>query len=312
MMKQIVSLILISLAVNTVFAAGGNEKTEETKGPIIVASKIDTEGALLGNVIMKVLENDGFTVENRTEFGPTDVVRKAIIAGEIDIYPEYTGNGGFFFSDTPTETWKNRKAGYELVGKLDLEKNNLVWLEPAPANNTWAIAIREDVAGPNNLKSLEDLADYINSGSEFKIAGSEEFATRPDALPAFEETYGFSLSGEQMLILSGGNTATTEQAASRGTSGVNAAMAYGTDGQLPALGLVVLEDSKGVQPVYEPAPIIRKEVLDRYPEIADLLEPVFSRLDLVTLQNLNAKIAVEGMSAEQVAENWLIEAGQLQ
>ncbi|WP_319559060.1 ABC transporter substrate-binding protein [Marispirochaeta sp.] len=312
MMKQIVSLILISLAVNTVFAAGGNEKTEEIKGPIIVASKIDTEGALLGNVIMKVLENDGFTVENRTEFGPTDVVRKAIIAGEIDIYPEYTGNGGFFFSDTPTETWKNRKAGYELVRKLDLEKNNLVWLEPAPANNTWAIAIREDVAGPNNLKSLEDLADYINSGSEFKIAGSEEFATRPDALPAFEETYGFSLSGEQMLILSGGNTATTEQAASRGTSGVNAAMAYGTDGQLPALGLVVLEDSKGVQPVYEPAPIIRKEVLDRYPEIADLLEPVFSRLDLVTLQNLNAKIAVEGMSAEQVAENWLIEAGQLQ
>ncbi|WP_319415628.1 ABC transporter substrate-binding protein [Marispirochaeta aestuarii] len=310
-MKRLTALILITLAVNTVFPAGGSEESQTAKGPITVASKIDTEGALLGNMIMKVLDENGFAVDNRTEFGPTDVVRKAIIAGEIDIYPEYTGNGGFFFSDTPSDVWKDREAGYELVKKLDLEQNNLVWLQPAPANNTWAIAIRRDIAEPNKLKSLEDLADYINSGGKFKIAGSEEFATRPDALPAFEKAYGFSLSEDQMLILSGGNTATTEQAASRGTSGVNAAMAYGTDGQLAALGLVVMEDSRGVQPVYEPAPIIRKEVLDRYPEIADLLNPVFGKLDLVTLQELNAKIAVEGMSAETVAEEWLADSGLL-
>ncbi|WP_319475999.1 ABC transporter substrate-binding protein [Marispirochaeta aestuarii] len=310
-MKRLTALILITLSVNTVFPAGESEESQTAKGPITVASKIDTEGALLGNMIMKVLDENGFSVDNRTEFGPTDVVRKAIIAGEIDIYPEYTGNGGFFFSDTPSDVWKDREAGYELVKELDLEQNNLVWLQPAPANNTWAIAIRRDIAEPNNLKSLEDLADYINSGGKFKIAGSEEFATRPDALPAFEKAYGFSLSEDQMLILSGGNTATTEQAASRGTSGVNAAMAYGTDGQLAALGLIVMEDSRGVQPVYEPAPIIRKEVLDRYPEIADLLNPVFSKLDLVTLQKLNARIAVEGMSAETVAEEWLADSGLL-
>ncbi len=312
MMKRITALILITLAVNTVFPAGGSEGSEAEKGPVTVASKIDTEGALLGNMIMKILEANGFAVDNRTEFGPTDVVRKAIIAGEIDIYPEYTGNGGFFFSDTPSDVWKDREAGYELVKKLDLEQNNLVWLQPAPANNTWAIAIRRDIADPKGLNSLDDLADYINSGGKFKIAGSEEFATRPDALPAFEKAYGFSLSENQMLILSGGNTATTEQAASRGTSGVNAAMAYGTDGQLAALGLVVMEDSRGVQPVYEPAPIIRKEVLDRYPEIADLLNPIFSKLDLLTLQKLNARIAVEGMSAETVAEDWLTDSGFLE
>ena len=175
-----------------------------SKGPVVVASKIDTEGALLGNMIIASLEDEGFVVENRTEFGPTDVVRKAIIADEIDIYPEYTGNGGFFFSDTPSDTWKNRSAGYELVKKLDMEANKLVWLTPAPANNTWAIAVRRDVAGPSGLESLEDLADYINSGGTFKIAGSEEFVTRPDALPAFEETYGFNLTDDQMPGALGG------------------------------------------------------------------------------------------------------------
>lgn len=302
-----ISILLVSLI--PLFGAGEGESAESAKGPITVGSKIDTEGALLGNMIVAMLEENGFEAINRTEFGPTDVVRKAIIAGEIDIYPEYTGNGGFFFSDTPSDTWKDRQAGYELVKELDMEANDIVWLTPAPANNTWAIAVRKDVAAPNDLETLEDLGAYINEGGEFKIAGSEEFATRPDALPAFEETYGFSLSPEQMLILSGGNTATTEQAASRGTNGVNAAMAYGTDGQLAALDLVVMEDSKGVQPVYEPAPIVRKSVLEEYPEIEEILKPVFESLDLVTLQTLNAKIAVEGMSAETVAREYLQDAG---
>ena len=304
--------LILAVGITPLFAGGSAETAEELKGPVTVASKIDTEGALLGNIIITALEAEGFQIENRTEFGPTDVVRKAIMADEIDIYPEYTGNGGFFFSDTPSETWKDRKAGYTLVKKLDLEANNLVWLTPAPANNTWAIALRGDIAKPKGLVTLGDMAAYINSGGTFKIAGSEEFVTRPDALPAFEETYGFSLSEDQMLILSGGNTATTEQAASRGTNGVNAAMAYGTDGQLAALGLVVMEDSKGVQPVYEPAPLIRKEMLDRYPEIAGILKPVFESLDLVTLQTLNAKIAVEGLSAESVARKYLTEAGFLE
>ena len=114
-MKRLTALILITLSVNTVFPAGESEESQTAKGPITVASKIDTEGALLGNMIMKVLDENGFAVDNRTEFGPTDVVRKAIIAGEIDIYPEYTGNGGFFFSDTPSDVWKDREAGYELV-----------------------------------------------------------------------------------------------------------------------------------------------------------------------------------------------------
>ncbi len=104
--------------------------------PVKVGSKIDTEGALLGNIILQVLESHGVKTVNKVQLGTTPVVRGAITSGELDIYPEYTGNGAFFFKDENDPAWKNAKAGYEKVKKLDAEQNKLVWLTPAPANNT--------------------------------------------------------------------------------------------------------------------------------------------------------------------------------
>ncbi len=308
----LLAVVMGLLVADGLFARGGAEEPEAEKGPVVVASKIDTEGALLGSMIVQLLRADGFEVVDRTQFGPTDVIRRAITSDEIDIYPEYTGNGGFFFEGTDSTVWRDAESAYETVRELDLEENNIVWLRPAPANNTWAIAVREDLAEAEGLVDLEDLAAYLERGGEFRLAGSEEFVSRDDALPAFESEYGFSLDSDQLLVLSGGDTAVTAQAAARGTDGVNAAMAYGTDGQLAALGLVVLEDSRGVQPVYEPAPIVRAEILERYPEIEDILNPVFESLSLTTLQRLNSQIAVEGRDAESVAREYLQEQGLLQ
>ncbi len=306
MRKSILTTLLLMLAVLPVTNVPSQAAA---KGPVVVASKIDTEGALLGKMIVIMLEENGFKAVDRTEFGPTPMVRKAITSGQIDIYPEYTGNGGFFFGISDQPVWKDAKKGYMKVKELDREKNDIVWLTPAPANNTWAICVRKDLAKKENIKSLEDFAAFINRGGQVKLAGSEEFVTSAAALPAFQKTYGFSLRKDQLLTLSGGNTAQTEKAAAQGINGVNFAMAYGTDGQLAALGLVILEDTKGVQPVYEPAPIIRAEILGRHPEIEGILKPVFSSLDLVTLQTLNASIAVEGKDAREVARNYLKSKG---
>ena len=144
-----------------------------------------------------------------------------------------------------------------------------------------------------------------------KLAASAEFVTSPVALPAFEKAYGFTLNPDQLVTLSGGNTASTEKAAAEGTDGVNAAMAYGTDGQLSVLGLVVLSDPQGAQPVYEPAPIVRGALYDKYPELATVLDPVFQSLSLETLQSLNAKIAIQGQSADTVARDYLVSKGFL-
>lgn len=276
-----------------------------------VGSKIDTEGALLGNMIIQMLEAKGIKTVNRLQLGPTKIVRSALVAGEIDIYPEYTGNGAFFFNIDSDPVWRDGRSGYEKVKALDAEQNKLIWLEPAPANNTWAIAARKDVASANKLTTMEDFAKWVAGGGKVKIAASAEFVESPAALPAFEKTYGFRFRPDQILTLAGGNTAATERAAAEQSSGVNAAMAYGTDGTLAALGLVVMTDTKGAQIVYQPAPVVRAAVLDKYPAIRTALDPVFASLDLATLQSLNAKIAVEGQDARQVATAYLKDKGFL-
>jgi osmoprotectant transport system substrate-binding protein len=306
MRKILFTLCLVVIVLAVLFTSGCGESG------IRIGSKIDTEGALLSQVIILMLEDNGIDTEDKSQFGPTSVVRNALISGEIDMYPEYTGNGQFFFSGTDPETWKDADAGYELVKQLDMDANDIVWLQPAPADNTWAIAIPEDLAGQENLSTLDDFAAYVNGGGYVKLAGSEEFVTSPAALPAFQDAYGFTLTGDQLLTLAGGNTAQTEKAAAEGTDGVNAAMAYGTDGSLAALGLVVLSDPRGVQPVYEPAPIVRGEVFDEHPEIESILAPVFLSLDLVTLQTLNSKIAIEGQDATDVARDYLTSEGFLE
>ena len=111
----------------------------------MVSSKIDTEGGVLGNVIALALKANGVEVEDRIQLGGTPVVRKAITAGEIDIYPEYTGNAAFFFNKADDPVWKDGAKGYEAAKKLDYDANKIIWLTPSPANNTWSIALRKEV-----------------------------------------------------------------------------------------------------------------------------------------------------------------------
>ena len=290
-------------------AAGG--VLAQVVAPVRVGSKIDTEGKLLGNMIVLALEANGIKTENKASLGNTKVVRGAITAGEIDLYPEYTGNGAFIFSEESSPVWKNAKAGYERVKTLDYDKNKIVWLEPSPANNTWAIAVRKEVASANKLKTLDDMGKWITGGGQFKLAASAEFVERSDALPAFQAAYSFKLKPDQILTLAGGDTAVTIRAAAEKTSGVNAAMAYGTDGAVAALGLVIMEDPKGVQPIYAPTPIIREEALKKNPKIRDVLAPVFKVLDGPTLQALNAKIQLDGQDAKKVASDFLKSKGLL-
>lgn len=272
---------------------------------VVVGSKIDTEGGVLGNIIRLVLEHGGISTTDRIQLGATPVVRNAIIAGEIHIYPEYTGNAAYFFDKADEPIWKDAQKAYEEARKLDYEANQIVWLTASPANNTWGIAVRQELAQENNLKTLSDFGKFVSDGGKVVLAASSEFVNSAAALPAFQSTYGFELKSDQLITLSGGDTAATIAAAANQTSGANAAMVYGTDGGIASSGLVVLEDDKNVQPVYQPAPIVREDVLKEYPQIEELLKPVFERLDLETLQELNGRVQVGGEAANAVAEDFL-------
>jgi osmoprotectant transport system substrate-binding protein len=285
--------------------------THAASAKVIVSSKIDTEGSVLGNIIELALQAKGIATEDRIQLGGTPVVRKAIIGGQIDIYAEYTGNAAFFFNKADDPAWKDAAKAYALAKALDYQANKIVWLTPSPANNTWAIALRKDVADPNKLSTMTEFGAWVGHGGKVKLAASAEFVNSPAALPSFQTAYHFVLSPDQLLVLSGGDTAATIKAAAEQTNQTNAAMVYGTDGGIAPSGLVVLTDDAGVQPVYQPTPIIREEALKQNPQIQEILDPIFKSLDLVTLQDLNGRVQVGGEPAKAVAEDYLKSKGFL-
>jgi osmoprotectant transport system substrate-binding protein len=314
--------------------------------PITVAGKIDTEGALLGSLIAGALRAHELPVRTRLQLGPTSICRAALLAGAVDIYPEYTGNGASFFRRAGDPAWHDASAAWRLVRDLDAG-NGVAWLAPAPANNGWGIAVRsnlsEELGGacrppqpydkrtPRHLNetsikasslnsdggsggggtphpvlpSLGDLSCFLSNGGTLLMAASVEFVESPDALPAFERSYGFRLRQNQLITLAGGNTAATLRAAAEGMSGINAGMAYSTDGALDALRLVLLTDPHHAQIVFQPAPVVRAVVLRVYPEITAILAPVFAALTLPVLRAMNAQISADGADPAQVAAQFL-------
>lgn len=311
-MKKMKSIIIVCLSL-ILFSACTTNIAEEKK-PVTIATMLDSEGSVLGQIILQVLNANGIETIDRINFGTPDILRAALENNEVDLVVDYTGSGQYYHPEDATDTsiWNDPVKGYEFTAELDFEKNNIVWLTPSPANNTESIAVRREFSEANNITDMAQLAAYINAGNEFKLIAASSFVENPMGLLGYEEAYGFKLTNDQIIALSSGNTAEMLKALAEKTNGVNASLVYGTDGALDKLDLVVLDDPKHIPPVYLPAPVIRKEVLDMYPEIETLLKPIFESLTLEVLQNLNAQVAYDGKDAAEVARTYLEENNFIQ
>jgi osmoprotectant transport system substrate-binding protein len=293
--------MLKSLCVAAVLALG---LPAPLPAAVVVSSKLSSESAMIGEMIRLLLNTHGIQTVDRTKIGATPVVRKALLSGEIDLYVEYTGNAGFFFNLTSDPAWKDLQKGYELGARLDYAANHIVWLTPARASNAWALAVRRDVALANHLRTLSDFGRWVTGGGRVVLACSAEFANA-GTLRSLERTYGFTLRPDQMIVLAGGETSATIGAAAARTNDVNTAMVYGTDGGIVAANLEILEDDRHDQPVYAPVPLIREPVLKATPQIADIVKPLMEGLGSDALQQLNARVQIDGESEQAVAEDYL-------
>jgi len=274
-------------------------------------SYIDSEGQVVGAAIVQLLEANGIKVVDRTKFGTPDIVRKAYLQGDLDGALDYTGSGAFYVGPESDPVWSDPVKGYERVRDLDLEQNGIVWLAPAPANNTESIAVTEKFAADNNLKTIDDLAAWVNKGGKLKLIGNQAWIDRDLGFKGIQKAYGFTVPKEDIIGLSDGNTAQFIKALANGTDGVNAAEVYATDGGLADLGLVVLTDTKSIPPVYNPAPVFRKAITDAYPEIATILGPFVETLTTDNLQELNKAVAIDGKDPKAVATEYLTANGLL-
>ncbi len=308
-MKRI-SMSFLAVLVTLLVASGCAKKNGVMeKKPVVVATMLDSEGGILGKMIIQMLDFNNIKTVDRVNFGTPDILRKALENKEVDLIVDYTGSGQYYYPEDAKDTsiWNDPQAGFDLTARLDREKKNILWLAPAPANNTEMIAVKQDFAKSAGIADMVDLAAYINSGKPFKLICAAAFAENTMGLLGYESAYGFKLKDSQLLILSSGNTTEMLKALSEGTNGVNASLVYGTDGALDKLNLVVVADTKKIPPVYLPAPVIRGEVAALYPEIAAILKPVFESLTLETLQKLNAQVAYDGRDAASVAQEYLKE-----
>jgi len=277
---------------------------------VVVSSKLSSESAMIGEMIRLLLNAHGIQTVDRTKIGATPVVRKALLSGEVDLYVEYTGNAGFFFNVASNPAWKDLQQGYELGARLDYAANHIVWLTPARASNAWALAVRRDVALANNLRTMSDFGRWVAGGGKVVLACSAEFANA-GTLRSLEKTYGFTLRSDQLIVLAGGETSATIGAAAARTNGANTAMVYGTDGGIVAASLQSLEDDRHDQPVYAPVPIVREAVLKSNPQIAAIVKPLMESFSRETLQQLNARVQIDGESEGSVAEDYLKAKGFL-
>jgi osmoprotectant transport system substrate-binding protein len=299
--------ILKSLCVAAALALGASPQLQAA---VVVSSKLSSESAMLGQMIRLLLDADGIATVDRMTLGATPVVRKALLAGEIDIYVEYTGNAGFFFNVASDPAWKDLQQGYQLGARLDYAANRIVWLTPANASNSWALAVRRDVASANRLRTMSDFGRWVAGGGKAVLACSAEFANA-GTLRSLERTYRFTLRSDQLIVLAGGETSATIGAAAARTNGTNTAMVYSTDGGIDAAQLLILEDDRNDQPIYAPVPIIREAALKANPQIATLVKPLMESFRRETLQQLNARVQIDGESAQAVAEDYLKARGLL-
>ena len=267
-----------------------------------VGSKEFTEQLILGQITIQLLEDAGATVTNQTGLVGSSVVREALTQGDIDMYWEYTGTGWITHlgNDTPIA---GAQEQFDAVKEADAA-NDIAWLDPAPFNNTYAIAVASETATELEIATMSDLAAYAGENPEgATVCGASEFLNRDDGLPGLEEAYGFEFSEVSELEL--GLVYTSTDAGDPCVFGE----AFATDSRIVALDLTVLEDDLEFHPTYLPSLNIRQEVFDENPGLADLFAPVAEALDDETMLGLNAQVDVDGEEPADVAEAFLSENG---
>ncbi|MFN2490893.1 MAG: glycine betaine ABC transporter substrate-binding protein [Actinomycetota bacterium] len=289
-------------------AGGGNGTSgaDLSGATFSVGSKEFTEQLVLGQITIQALEAAGATAEDKTKLPGSVQARSALEAGQIDMYWEYTGTGWIVYLKH-TKPIADPQKQYEAVAEEDLDKNDIKWLEPAPADNTYAIAASNETVDQDGVTTISGLPDLLQQDpTQASLCVGTEFAVRDDGLPGLEKHYGFQWPTEQIAKVTEG--VIYEQVDKAETCRYGEVFA--TDGRISALGLTVLEDDEQFFPIYNPSLTVNNEAYSKYgPELDKIFEPIAAKLDTETLQTLNAQVDVDGLPEEAVAEKWLTDNG---
>ena len=275
-----------------------NSKKDKT---INIATKPMTEGYILGQMLTELIEQDTDLKVNITNGvgGGTSNIHPAIVKGEFDLYPEYTG--------TSWEAVLKKEASYD-ESKFDelqkeyKEKYNLEYVNLYGFNNTYGLAVNKDIAEKYNLKTYSDLAKVSNN----LIFGAEyDFFEREDGYKELQKVYNIDFKKKIDMDIGLKYQAMKDKK-------IDVMVIFTTDGQLAVSDVIVLEDDKKMYPSYRAGTVVRSEILSEYPELKPVLEKLNNILDDKTMADLNYQVESEGKKPEDVAREYLQEKGLLE
>lgn len=290
--KDILKRVFIAgtaLTLITALTAGcGNKGTDK----VVIGSKNFTENEIVAEIYALALEDSGIEVERKFDIS-SSIVHTAITSDEIDLYPEYTGTG--LISILEENPLTDAQEVYDEVKKQYKEKFNITWLDYSPANDGQGLVIRTEAAEKYGIATISDLQKYAK---ELRFASQGEFDERADGLPALENVYGdFDWKSSTVY-----DNSLKYQILDKDEADV--IPAYTTEGNLADNQFTLLEDDKHVWPPYNLAPVIRDEVLEAHPEIADILNGISSKITTEEITKLNAKVDVDKENYKDVAKEF--------
>lgn len=291
-MKKTKKTLCAALSAVMILSLTGCGARDENAKRITVGSKGFTENLILSELYALALEDEGFQVKREFEISNA-VIHTSIVNGEIDIYPEYTGTAlltilGEPLLTDPRQVYEKVKGRYKEEFKLDI-------LDLCQANDGNGLVIRTEAAEAYGIKTISDLqanAENIRFGS------TSDFPEREDGMPALVAVYGdFNFKSQNSF-----DNALKYQIMS--SDEVDCVPAYTTDAQLSLDEFMLLEDDKQVWPPYNVIPVVREEILEKYPEAAEAVNKVSVSLDTHTLSELNAKVDLDKREYDEVAKEY--------
>ena len=289
-MKRILAGLILTAILFTLTACS----SEEPK-TVVIASKPHSEQYILAEMLSLLIENHtDIKVEKKLGIGGgTSNIHPAMLSGDFDIYPEYTGTGLLFVLKEDLITDSDEL--YKRVQDRYLEEYNIKWLGLYGFNNTYALAVKESTAQTYNLETYDDLA----LASKDLVFGAEyDFFERDDGYEALKDAYGFEFKDTKEMDIGLKYEAI-------GSDEVDVINAFSTDGLIKQYNLKVLEDNKNFFPAYEAGTLIRKETLDKYPELEEVLEKLTGQISDDEMIQMNYQVEKENMDPRDVAEQFL-------
>ena len=287
-------LVLLTAAVAAAACRRGNE------GPVRIGSKNFSEQVILGEIAAQGLEARGLRVDRRLNLGGTFVCHKAIAAGELDLYPEYTGTA--FAAILTRKPVSDPKLVFDEVAREYSRRWKLVWAPALGFENTFALVMRGDDARRLAIRKISDLASH----PEIRPGFGYEFLEREDGFPGLARTYGLQFRARPVQMDLGLIYPALE------SRRVDLVAGNSTDGLIDAVGGVVLEDDKRYFPPYEAAFVVRGEVWEKRPVVREFLQSLAGSLDAAAMRKLNAAVDKDKRRPEDVAKEFLVTRGSAQ